>query len=79
MNPERGATIVYCAAGARTPAALSGPGVDGVWRVELPVDRHELEGLLLAGSAPPAGVDVLAIADRSVLALPRSTTIVIGG
>lgn len=74
-RPEAGATVIVSAAGgsALTEGWIEGPGVRARARVSLPVSSHLLSQRDKACAEPPAGIDLLIVADGSVTGLPRTT------
>lgn len=77
-SPEFGATLVIdCSGAARsTKAVLTGPGIDGSRRLELPLSLELLEALEEKNSALPLGIDCfLLVGGDGLIGLPRTTRI----
>lgn len=77
-SPEFGATLVIdCLAGTRSiKTVLTGPGIDGSRRLELPLSRELLEDLEEKNSGFPLGVDCfLLVGSDGLIGLPRTTRI----
>lgn len=76
LAPERGATVVFCAPSPPRTVVLSGPGVDGTVRVQVPLEEADLAAIAGVNADSPRGIDtfVLAAPDQ-VLAIPRSVAI----
>ncbi|MQA08868.1 MAG: hypothetical protein GEU98_10055 [Pseudonocardiaceae bacterium] len=78
QEPELGATVMLIVDGstATTGVRLSGPGVDGELRTELPLSGRVLAERKQACSDAPCGIDLLLIGPgMTVRGLPRTTTV----
>lgn len=77
-SPEGGATLLLAITSVNEGNAytLSGPGVDGVRNIALQgLNPAWLESRESWNAAFPMGVDILLLAGRKMLALPRTTSI----
>lgn len=77
-SPEGGATIIF---GCETmdsgvPVVLSGPGIDGLKTVFLPVDRFLIDCFLEKNREFPLGVDLFLVDPTNrIMGLPRTVKI----
>jgi alpha-D-ribose 1-methylphosphonate 5-triphosphate synthase subunit PhnH len=81
-NPEQGATLIVVAERLGTGASLhlSGPGIDGTATVAVQgVDPVWWQKREQWNAGFPLGVDMIVVAERQVLALPRTTRIDLKG
>lgn len=77
-SPEGGATLLLTVTAFNdgTPYTLSGPGVDGARNVTLQgLNPAWLDARESWNAAFPMGVDIVLLADKQVMALPRTTKI----
>jgi alpha-D-ribose 1-methylphosphonate 5-triphosphate synthase subunit PhnH len=75
LAPETGATLVIAAAGEPHPMSIVGPGVAGRSTVFVPLDAVAVHAFTAANSMPPCGVDLLVVAAKCVIGLPRSVSV----
>jgi alpha-D-ribose 1-methylphosphonate 5-triphosphate synthase subunit PhnH len=78
--PEEGATAIYIVhQPTSTEVRLSGPGIDGMSTVVLPLTAQELADRAVCCAHRPLGVDLLMITGGTVIGLPRSTRVEVIG
>jgi alpha-D-ribose 1-methylphosphonate 5-triphosphate synthase subunit PhnH len=78
--PEDGATAIYVVhQPANTEVRLTGPGIDGMSTVSLPLTAPELTDRAVCCGQKPLGVDLLMISGGTIVGLPRSTRVEVIG
>lgn len=78
--PEDGATAVYVVGQSPgTEVRLTGPGIDGVSTVALPLTAQELTDRAECCAHRPLGVDLLLVTGGTIVGLPRSTRVEVIG
>lgn len=78
-SPEQGATILFSYSDLSvdsTRVKLSGPGVDGIKELDLPVTAVFIDLLLEKNESFPMGIDLFLVSRKNtLLGLPRTTRI----
>ena len=67
--------VVIAASGVTATMTLSGPGVSGTTRPEVPLDTVALRAFVAANADAPCGVDLLVVTGNRVISLPRSVSV----
>ena len=76
-SPETGATLIFLAdAATSTQVRLTGPGIDGLKEISLPLSKACIKARQCKNAYFPLGIDLLLLDTESkVLALPRTTAV----
>lgn len=77
-SPEQGTTLIFMvdAAQGSTPVRLSGPGINGVKEISLPLSSACIAARRSKNAYFPLGIDILLLdQENKVLGIPRTTAI----
>ena len=77
QKPNRTMLIIFLAdAATSTQVRLTGPGIDGLKEISLPLSKACIEARQCKNAYFPLGIDLLLLDTESkVLALPRTTAV----